>query len=205
MSQRLDWQTPKAVYDTLDKEFHFDFDPCPHNPTFNGLTCEWGKSNFVNPPYGRQITDWIVKGCAQYLQGKTVVFLIPSRTDTRWWHQYIMVHATEIRFIKGRLKFDGSKNSAPFPSAIVVMKAITTSRRGSRAVSFDMAYNQTGSAENKITERRTHLTFGVNGAGILERERVAEKLNHTGPDLLEAMKCCSNLQMRIERRIHGEG
>jgi len=83
--------------------------------------------------------------------------------------------------------------------------AITTSRRGSRAVSFDMAYNQTGSAENKITERRTHLTFGVNRAGILERERVAEKLNHTGPDLLEAMKCCSNLQMRIERRIHGEG
>ena len=75
----------------------------------------------------------------------------------------------------------------------------------SRAVCFDMAYNQTGSAENKITERRTHLTFGVNRAGILERERVAEKLNHTGPDLLEAMKCCSNLQMRIERRIHGEG
>ena len=84
-------------------------------------------------------------------------------------------------------------------------KAITPDGGSKRAVSFDMAYNQTGSAENKITERRTHLTFGVNRAGILERERVAEKLNHTGPDLLEAMKCCSNLQMRIERRIHGEG
>ena len=70
---------------------------------------------------------------------------------------------------------------------------------------FRLPRNQSGRGENKITERRTHLTFGMNGAGILERERVAEKLNHTGPDLLEAMKCCSNLQMRIERRIHGEG
>ena len=176
MSQRLDWQTPKAVYDTLDKEFHFDFDPCPHNPTFNGLTCEWGKSNFVNPPYGRQITDWIVKGCAQYLQGKTVVFLIPSRTDTRWWHQYIMVHATEIRFIKGRLKFDGSKNSAPFPSAIVVMKAnpLHQTMGVSRAVDMYSPATSRGGAGSKIIQRRPHyLTGGKReGATILKGLRV---------------------------------
>ena len=85
------------------------------------------------------------------------------------------------------------------------MTAITTSRRDSRAVRFDTPRNQSGRGKSQITERRTHFTFGVNRAGILERERVAEKLNHTGPDLLEAMKCCRNLQMRIERRIHGEG
>jgi len=119
MSQRLDWQTPKAVYNKLDDEFHFDFDPCPHNPTVDGLTANWGKCNFVNPPYGKEIPKWIKKGYEEHLKGKIVVFLIPSRTDTRWWHSYIM-KAKEIRFIKGRLKFGDSTNSAPFPSAIVV-------------------------------------------------------------------------------------
>lgn len=119
MSQRLDWQTPKDVYDKLNAEFNFDFDPCPHNPTFDGLSTEWGGSNFVNPPYGNEIPKWIKKGYEEHQKGKTVVFLIPSRTDTRWWHDYIM-KASQIRFIKGRLKFDGSKNSAPFPSAVIV-------------------------------------------------------------------------------------
>ena len=122
MSQRLDWQTPKDVYDKLNAEFHFDFDPCPHDPTFDGLSIDWGQSNFVNPPYGREIGKWITKGIAQHLTGKTVVFLIPSRTDTKWWHYQIMKHADEIRFIKGRLKFGGAVNCAPFPSCIVVMR-----------------------------------------------------------------------------------
>lgn len=118
-SQRLDWQTPDSVYDMLNREFHFDFDPCPHDPTFDGLVLDWGKSNFVNPPYGRVIGKWIKKGYEESLLGKKVVFLIPSRTDTRWWHDYCL-KAGEIRFIRGRLKFKGAKNSAPFPSAIVV-------------------------------------------------------------------------------------
>jgi site-specific DNA-methyltransferase (adenine-specific) len=122
MSQRLDWQTPEDVYDKLDAEFHFDHDPCPPNPTVDGLTSEWGSSNFVNPPYGREIPKWIKKGYKESLKGKTVVFLIPSRTDTRWWHDYVM-KADEIRFIKGRLKFKGAKQGAPFPSAIIVFRA----------------------------------------------------------------------------------
>ena len=120
-SQRSDWQTPKAVYEVLDAEFHFDLDPCPHNPTFDGLNILWGQSNFVNPPYGREIGKWLKKGYEEYLLGKTVVFLIPSRTDTRWWHDYCM-KADEIRFIKGRLKFGNATNSAPFPSAIIIFK-----------------------------------------------------------------------------------
>lgn len=121
-SQRLDWQTPKEVYQILDSEFHFDYDPCPLKPTKDGLSTDWGQCNFVNPPYGRELPKWIKKGYEEYInKGKIVVFLIPSRTDTRWWQNYCM-KATEIRFIKGRLKFDGHKNSAPFPSAIIIFK-----------------------------------------------------------------------------------
>jgi len=120
-SIRLDWKTPKAVYQTLNAEFQFDFDPCPPNPKFNGLNIEWGKRNFVNPPYGTEIKKWIKKGYEEHLKNKTVVFLIPSRTDTIYWHDYIM-KANEIRFIKGRLCFDDLKSPAPFPSAIIVFK-----------------------------------------------------------------------------------
>ena len=120
-SQRLNWKTPKAVYQVLDAEFRFDWDPCPPDPIFDGLSVEWGQSNFCNPPYGREIPKWIKKGYEESLLGRTVVFLIPSRTDTRWWHDYCM-KADEIRFIRGRLKFDDQKNSAPFPSAIVIFK-----------------------------------------------------------------------------------
>jgi site-specific DNA-methyltransferase (adenine-specific) len=120
-SQRLDWKTPKAVYQVLDAEFGFDFDPCPPKPTFDGLETSWGECNFVNPPYGNEIPKWVAKAYSEWQEGKTVVMLIPSRTDTRWWHDYIM-KATEIRFIKGRLKFDDQANSAPFPSAIVIFK-----------------------------------------------------------------------------------
>jgi len=120
MSQRFDWQTPERVFQELNEEFNFDFDPCPTSPDFDGLKIAWGDRNFVNPPYGREIGKWIEKGYWEHLMfGKVVVFLIPSRTDTRWWHDYVM-KADEIRFIKGRLKFRGAKNSAPFPSCIVI-------------------------------------------------------------------------------------
>jgi len=120
-SLRPDWKTPKALYAELNAEFGFNFDPCPSQHTFDGLTVEWGRSNFCNPPYGRDIGNWLHKGFSEWQKGKTVVFLIPSRTDTKWWHEVVM-KATEIRFIKGRLKFDDQPNPAPFPSAVVVFR-----------------------------------------------------------------------------------
>jgi phage N-6-adenine-methyltransferase len=114
------WKTPEMFYKALDAEFNFDFDPCPSKPSFNGLKIEWGSCNYVNPPYS-EIAKWVEKGYQEWSKDKTVVFLIPSRTDTKWWHKYIM-KATEIRFIKGRLKFSNSKNSAPFPSVIVIYR-----------------------------------------------------------------------------------
>jgi hypothetical protein len=121
-SLRLDWKTPKGVYQVLDAEFRFNHDPCPPKPTQDGLLTEWGKCNFVNHPYGRELPKWVKKGFEEWQKGKTVVFLIPSRTDTKWWHDYCMI-ANEIRFIKGRLSFDDYNGGcAPFPSAIVIFR-----------------------------------------------------------------------------------
>lgn len=119
-SERQNWKTPQAFYQALNSEFNFDFDPCPSKPTFDGLNTDWGNSNYVNPPY-KDCATWLKKGFEEYQKGKIVVFLIPSRTDTKYWHEYVM-KAREIRFIKGRLKFDNHTNSAPFPSAVVVFK-----------------------------------------------------------------------------------
>ena len=124
------WETPLELFNRLDKEFNFTLDPCCteetakckkyYTPRENGLIQDWtNETVFMNPPYGREISDWLKKAYEESLKGTLVVCLIPSRTDTKYWHDYCM-KASEIRFIKGRLKFGNSKNSAPFPSAIVV-------------------------------------------------------------------------------------
>jgi site-specific DNA-methyltransferase (adenine-specific) len=88
---------------------------------YDGLHSAWKKCNYINPPYGKEITNWIKMAYHYYQKGSTCVLLIPSRTDTKWFHDYIM-KADEIRFIKGRLHFNESKNSAPFPSCIVIFR-----------------------------------------------------------------------------------
>ena len=123
-SSRFTWKTPKEVYQTLDAEFEFNFDPCPSNPKSDGLKIEWKERNFVNPPYGREITKWVDKALQEQKKGKLIVMLVASRTDTRWWHK-LMRNAKEIRFIRGRLRFDG-RNSAPFPSAIVILDGLSS-------------------------------------------------------------------------------
>src|SRR6185436_7925617 len=120
-SQATDrWSTPEETYKALDAEFRFDFDPCPLDGKQDGLATlfvSWaGKRVFCNPPYGPGIRDWLIRG----LEADVCVFLIPARTDTQWFHEIVLPQAREIRFIKGRLKFGGSKNSAPFPSMVVV-------------------------------------------------------------------------------------
>lgn len=126
------WATPQAFFEELDTEFHFTLDPCalPTNakckkyftPEDDGLFQDWGgEVVFCNPPYGKAIRDWVFK-CWHEAQkpNTTVVALLPARTDTTYFHKYIYNRAKEIRFIKGRLKFGDSKNSAPFPSMIVI-------------------------------------------------------------------------------------
>lgn len=122
-SKCIDWATPKHFYDALDAEFHFNDDPCPlRSEIMDGLTREWGSVTFCNPPYRRgELTKWLMKGKDESEKGKTVVFLIPARTDTKYFHEIIML-AKEIRFVRGRLKFGECGNSAPFPSMVVVFK-----------------------------------------------------------------------------------
>ncbi len=127
------WSTPSNLKAKLMEEFNFDdFDPCPLNdtpPWINGLELEWTNSTFVNPPYSRLKTTkkhglgWVEKAHIETCKGKTIVMLLPSRTDTQWFHDIILEHNYEVRFIKGRLKFGtGVLNSAPFPSIVVVFK-----------------------------------------------------------------------------------
>ena len=118
-SQHCEWATPRGVYEALDTEFHFDFDPCPLGGTEDGTAISWtGRRVYCNPPYGPAISKFLEKAT----EAELAVFLIPARTDTRWFHNLVLPLAKEIRFIKGRLKFGDSKNSAPFPSMIVVYK-----------------------------------------------------------------------------------
>ena len=126
-----EWATPQDFFDKLNEEFHFDLDPCSTHENAkcfyhftredDGLSKEWsGHRVFCNPPYGREIGPWVAK-CARG-GADIAVALLPSRTDTRWFHDHIYGKA-EIRFIKGRLKFGGCKDSAPFPSMVVIWRA----------------------------------------------------------------------------------
>lgn len=128
-SNRDDWETPLELFNQLDAIYHFDLDVCalPHNakcdkyytPDDDGLSKPWEGTCWMNPPYGRQIGRWMEKAYKSSLVGATVVCLVPSRTDTAWWHDYAM-RASKITYIRGRIKFVGAKHGAPFPCAIVV-------------------------------------------------------------------------------------
>ncbi len=126
------WATPQEFFDKLDWRFGpFNLDPCADadnakctkffTESDDGLSHSWeGYTSFINPPYGRGIEKWIKKAYEESRKDNTrVVMLIPARTDTKYWHHYVM-KADEIHFVKGRLKFGDSANSAPFPSAVVV-------------------------------------------------------------------------------------
>lgn len=105
------WQTPAELYNTLNKEFKFNFDPCPLNHNLNlwdGLEIEWGSSNFINPPYSRKLKDLFVKkAIAESKKNKLCVLLLPVSTSTVLFHDYILPNKKEIRFIKRRVKFIG--------------------------------------------------------------------------------------------------
>jgi len=131
-SKTDEWETPQALFDELDREFGFTLDVCalPENakcdlfftPETDGLSQSWkGHICWMNPPYGREIGKWVKKAYEESQRGATVVCLLPARTDTRWFHDYIYGKA-EIRFLRGRIKFVGAENSAPFPSMIVIYR-----------------------------------------------------------------------------------
>ena len=131
-SKSNEWATPLDFYKELDNEFHFNLDPCSDDTNYkcekhftladDGLSQNWGGYRvFCNPPYS-DISKWVEKAFREGHKDNTiVVMLIPARTDTRHFHDYIL-HRSEVRFVKGRLKFGDGKNSAPFPSMVVIFR-----------------------------------------------------------------------------------
>lgn len=122
-SARIDWQTPSHLYEALDSEFRFTLDPCrlgDEGGLFgrrDGLLHSWtGERVYCNPPYGAAIADWLRPA----MEAQLAVFLLPARTDTQWFHNHCLKFAREIRFVRGRLRFGGAKNSVPFPSMVVI-------------------------------------------------------------------------------------
>jgi phage N-6-adenine-methyltransferase len=129
-SRTEEWETPLYVFKAIDMEFRFQVDVCASlentkckiffDKNVDGLKQEWSPFRcWMNPPYGKNISKWMKKAFHESEHGALVVCLIPCRTDTRWWHDWVM-KAGEIRFIAGRISFGNGKQSAPFPSCIVV-------------------------------------------------------------------------------------
>lgn len=132
-SNSAEWGTPSELFNQLNNEFHFTLDPCANEVNHkcdkyftkeqDGLTKNWkGETVFCNPPYGRELPKWVEKCYKEHIvHNITVVMLIPARTDTSYFHDYIY-NNSEIRFIRGRLKFSDGKTPAPFPSMIVIYR-----------------------------------------------------------------------------------
>lgn len=127
------WETLQYLFDKLNNKFHFDVDVCAtkenakckkfYTEKQNGLLQEWKGICWCNPPYGREIIKWVRKASVSSKNGATVVMLIPARTDTKWFHDYIYKKENvKVKFIRGRLKFGSAKNAAPFPSMLVLFE-----------------------------------------------------------------------------------
>jgi phage N-6-adenine-methyltransferase len=130
-SKTDDWYTPQYFFDKYNKKYTFELDVCASKDNAkckkyftvqqDGLLQDWNGVCWMNPPYGRAISKWMQKAYESCKANKAIVVcLVPSRTDTKWWHDYAM--KGDIEFIKGRLKFGGAKENAPFPSAVVIFK-----------------------------------------------------------------------------------
>jgi site-specific DNA-methyltransferase (adenine-specific) len=130
------WPTPQAFFDLWAARFVFDLDVCADADNAkcsrffsvddDGLAQSWAPHVcWMNPPYGREIGKWVRKACEESLKGATVVCLLPARTDTAWWHDYVIPHA-EVTFVRGRIKFGNATSGAPFPSAVAVFRPEVT-------------------------------------------------------------------------------
>lgn len=123
------WATPKDFYDKLNREFNFDFDPCPLNSKKDNLDTEWGVRNFINPPYSRKLKEaFVLKAIEEAKHGKLCVMLLPVSTSTKLFHGHIKPNAKEIRFVEGRIRFAGTNtkgeyvtNKAPMHDSMVVI------------------------------------------------------------------------------------
>lgn len=131
-SKSSKYETPQLLFDKINEEFNFTLDVCADVNTFkcdkyfdeeiDGLSQDWSNDIcWMNPPYD-SCYEWIEKAHKECQKGATVVALVPARTDTKWFHNIVLANNYEVRFLKGRLKFGRMKNSAPFPSILIIFK-----------------------------------------------------------------------------------
>ncbi len=156
-----EWETPQDFFNRLAKEFRFTLDVCASNKNTkckrhftkrqDGLSKKWTGVCWMNPPYGTEINKWVRKAYQSARTGATVVCLIPARTDTRWWHNFVM-RSSEIRLIEGRLRFGGSVENAPFPSAIVIFRKRNPSKPS--LVSTPAHTGKKKSAKKKLSKKK---------------------------------------------------
>jgi phage N-6-adenine-methyltransferase len=134
-SKRENWETPPALFAKINAEYQFTVDVCAsaenakcaryYDRALDGLKQDWaGERAWMNPPYGRGIGKWMQKALNESRRGAVVMCLVPARTDTRWWHDYAM--RGQVTFLRGRVRFVGARNGAPFPSALVLFKPENT-------------------------------------------------------------------------------
>lgn len=135
------YATPPELYDKLNERFNFDFDPCPYNEgeiIKDGLKIDWGRSNFINPPYSRKLKEaFIKKGIEEYRKGKLCVFLIPVSTSTKLFHDYILPNATSIEFLRGRVKFGKLDKDGNFYLPLNKNGKVQSGTKDSMLVIFD--------------------------------------------------------------------
>jgi phage N-6-adenine-methyltransferase len=167
------WATPQAFFDKLHAVFRFETDVCalPDNakcetyytPDKDGLAQDWKGTCWMNPPYGREISAWVQKAYRSAKEnGATVVCLLPARVDTRWWHDYCA--NGEVFFVRGRLKFGGAENSAPFPNAVVVFRptvhdALKVGAGDTAKLLLDAALDELDDLENRTRTREENIAL----------------------------------------------
>ena len=155
-SKTNEWETPQDLFDKLNKEFQFTLDPCAttqnakckkyYTLETNGLYQDWSKDIvFMNPPYGGNTGLWIKKAFDESKRGAVIVCLIVSSTDRSYWHDYIFPYASEIRFLRGRIKFGEAKSTAPFASSVVIFKGSK-----SKIVYYKKSIGHEGIADKKM-------------------------------------------------------
>jgi len=175
-SRSQEWSTPKELFDQLNGIFRFTLDPCAtcenakcknyFTKAEDGMRQPWIGRVFMNPPYGRQVGKWVRKAFDEAQQNAELVLcLLPARTDTRWWHQYCM--RGEIVFIKGRLKFGEARNSAPFPSALVLFRRLFDGVVSGKPVAFAID----NVARFELDARRVLDEFGVTSIPLLSQTK----------------------------------
>lgn len=171
-----DWATPRVLFGALDAEFGFTLDPCASSDNAkcdryftvadDGLAQSWSGVVFMNPPYGRELGQWVAKAWLESQRGATVVCLIPARSDTDYWHEYVM-QASEVRLIRGRIHFDSDRqraressgesaaHNAPFPSAVVIF------RPGDSTCRFSAIDRHGKATQPQLTSHQPTLDFGA--------------------------------------------